>query len=142
MSAILFRVGFVFTTEIRDILENRFQEDPDPKECVRAMMAIKEHGTLTLSKFMAWKSLLKERFGNEVFKTCEISADIGTILEVMVMFSTHARDSQDGPSLSRKSPLDLRMGIQNGKLQEHRSSFRALRSPRITPTPTRFLEPG
>jgi hypothetical protein len=76
MSAVLFRIGFVFTTDIKEILETRFKEESDPKECTRALQVIKEHRTLTLSKFLEWKSLLKSRFGQDIFKTCEISVQI------------------------------------------------------------------
>jgi hypothetical protein len=47
--ATLLRIGFVFTTDIREILRKRFQKDPYPKECVRALKAIGEHRATTFA---------------------------------------------------------------------------------------------
>jgi hypothetical protein len=59
MLAVLLKVGFAFTTEVKEILEKRLLNDADPKECVKAMKAISEHRAETLSTFQDWQSSLR-----------------------------------------------------------------------------------
>jgi hypothetical protein len=108
MFAVLLKVGFVFTTEIKDILDRRFQEDPDPKECVRALLAIKEHRIVALAAFQDWRSLLEKRFNQETFKTCEISVAIDQ--EMTVQHVKSRRTKHEALLLMRAIGGEIRTG--------------------------------
>jgi hypothetical protein len=44
--AALMRLGFWFTTDIRETLTDRFREEPELEECVRARKALEERRTV------------------------------------------------------------------------------------------------
>jgi hypothetical protein len=67
------KLGFAFTTDIKEILQERFKTEENPEECVTAMQAIKEFRPLSLSTYQDWKAQLTQRFGPEVMKTCKIA---------------------------------------------------------------------
>jgi hypothetical protein len=69
--AVLLKLGFTFTTDIKEILEERFSNDPDPEQCVRDLHSIKEFRSFSLTTFLDWKEPLKNRFGEEIIKTCK-----------------------------------------------------------------------
>jgi hypothetical protein len=69
--AVLLKLGFTFATDIKEILEERFTNDLGPEQCARALQAIQEFRPLSLTTFRDWKDRLKNRFGEEVVKTCK-----------------------------------------------------------------------
>jgi hypothetical protein len=74
--ATLIALGFEFTTDVREILEERLTEEQDPAECFRALKAIGEFRIVAISAFREWKTMLIQRLGEEVAKTCKIGLRI------------------------------------------------------------------
>jgi hypothetical protein len=74
--ATLIALGFTFTTDIRDILEERFRSEEDPSECIRALKAIGDLRTFPLPTYHDWKPMLTQRFGADTVKTCKIGVQI------------------------------------------------------------------
>jgi hypothetical protein len=70
------RIGFVFTTEIKEILWNRIITESEPAECIRALKALQERRTIELNTFQEWRESVKTRFGEEIFKTAKMSVEI------------------------------------------------------------------
>jgi hypothetical protein len=69
--AILLKLGFVFTTHVRAILEQRLEEETNPEKCAKALRAIGERQTVTLMAYRDRKKRLEERFWKEVMKPCK-----------------------------------------------------------------------
>jgi hypothetical protein len=74
--ATLIALGFEFTTDFKEILEERLHSEQEPAECFRALKAIGEFRTLSITAYREWKSLLIQRFGEDVAKTCKIGLQI------------------------------------------------------------------
>jgi hypothetical protein len=72
----LIKLGFVFTTHIKEILEERFQRDENPEQCAKALQALHDLRPVSLSTFQEWKQILNEIFGAETMKTFKIAAMI------------------------------------------------------------------
>jgi hypothetical protein len=74
--ATLIALGFGFTADVRDILEERFKSEEEPSECIRALKAIGDLRTFPLPVYRDWKSMLIQRFGADTVKTCKIGVQV------------------------------------------------------------------
>jgi hypothetical protein len=57
------RLGFEFTTDIKESLEQRFQTEPEVDECIKALKSLAEQRAVPLSTYRDWKEQTEIRFG-------------------------------------------------------------------------------
>jgi nitrogen regulatory protein PII-like uncharacterized protein len=102
--AVLLKLGFAFTTDIKGILEERFESEEDPEECAKAMKAISEFRALTLTTYRDWKERLIKRFGKEVMKSCKQA----------VLIDQEVLRLKPGEKKEKHKALVLMRAIENG----------------------------
>jgi hypothetical protein len=122
--AILMRLGFAFTTDIKEILQERFEKEEDPEECAQAMKAISEFRPLALTTYRHWKDRLIERSGKEVMKSCKRAVLINQ--EVLRLKTPEKREKHKALVLMRaieNGDPDWRDRLQDW-LQESKEAYR------------------